>query len=244
MIDAALRASLVAFDDAALATLANAGLVRRAHRDVNEGKLRLLSAGEGRAVVEADGQLVTLDTRGPRAADCACRSVSVCRHRIAAVLFLRELDEEMAGEEDTSAPPEEIVAAFDPAALKRWAGKANWRAALELMDAAMRIEPSANAIAVAFAELGVLWGSRGRLARARELLRSLRVEVEWFTAQEAERAASSGHTVGDFALNARDHLIGAHVTGKRWLVTHNTRDFAFLTRVATPAELIQKHPRG
>ncbi|MEI9851406.1 MAG: hypothetical protein WDN24_11875 [Sphingomonas sp.] len=120
MIDTALRASLAAFDDAALATLANPGLVRRAHRDLEEGKLRLVSAGAGTAAVEADGQLVTLDARGPRAADCACQSVAVCRHRIAAVLFLRGLGD--AAPEPPSGP-EDIVAAFDLAALERWAGR-------------------------------------------------------------------------------------------------------------------------
>ncbi len=153
VIDAALRASLAAFDDAALATLANPGLVRRAHRDVAEGKLRLISTGDGRAAVEADGQLVTLDTRGPRAADCACKSVAVCRHRIAAVLLLRNVEEVAASDGDANGEAEKIVAALDMAALERWSGKANWRAALELMDAATHVEPSANAVAVGFAGL-------------------------------------------------------------------------------------------
>ena len=156
MIDAALRASLAAFDDAALATLANPGLVRRAHRDVEEGKLRLVSAGDGKAAVEADGQLVTLDARGPRAADCACRSVAICRHRVAAVLFLQGLDDS-AGEarELAEALPgsEDILAALDLAALERWSGKAGWRAALELVGTVQQVEPSPNAISVTFAEL-------------------------------------------------------------------------------------------
>lgn len=152
MIDAALRASLAAFDDAVLVALANRGLVRRAHRDVEDGKLRLVSAGDGKAVVEADGQLVTLDTSGPRTADCTCKSVAVCRHRIAVVLFLRNVEEAATGE-DAEGRAEEIVAALDPAALERWSGKASWRAALELMDSATHVEVSANAVAVGFAEL-------------------------------------------------------------------------------------------
>lgn len=152
MIDAALRTSLSAFDDAALATLANPGLVRRAHRDLEEGKLRLISAGDGRAAVEADGQLVALDTRGPRAADCACKSVAVCRHRIAAVLFLQRLGDQ-AEAPAAAADPAEIAAALDPTALQRWAGKANWRAALELFEAAVTVEPTASAIAVTFPDL-------------------------------------------------------------------------------------------
>lgn len=153
MIDVALRTSLASFDDAALATLGSPGLVRRARRDIEEGKLRLVSAGECKAAVEADGQLVTLDTLGPRAADCTCKSVAVCRHRIAAVLFLRSLEETPAGEQAAGVEPVDIIAALDPAALERWAGKANWRAALKLLNAATQVEPSADAIAVVFADL-------------------------------------------------------------------------------------------
>lgn len=153
MIDAALRAGLAAFDDAALTTLGNAGLVRRAHRDVEDGKLRLMSAGDGRATVEADGQTVTIDARGPRVAVCACKSVALCRHRIAAVLFLRQLGGDDTGPEEPDARPEEIVLGIEPAALERWAGRAAWRAALELRGAATGIEASANAVAVTFADL-------------------------------------------------------------------------------------------
>jgi hypothetical protein len=153
VIDTALRASLAAFDDAALAIIANPGLVRRAHRDVEEGKLRLVSAGDGRAAVEADGELVTVDTSGPRTADCTCKSVAVCRHRIAAVLFLRQPAEAAAAQDHAGGGADGIVAALDLAALERWSGKAGWRAALELMDAATRVELSTNAVAVSFAEL-------------------------------------------------------------------------------------------
>lgn len=150
VIDATLRAGLAAFDDAALATLANPGLVRRAHRDVEEGKLRLVSAEDGRAAVEADGQLVTIDSRGPGAAACECRSVALCRHRIAAVLFLRNLEAEAAGEAEGGAGPEGIVEELDPAGLERWAGKAAWRAALELAGTAEGVQPLPNSIAVSF----------------------------------------------------------------------------------------------
>lgn len=153
MIDPALRASLAAFDDATLTTLANPGLVRRAQRDIEEGRLRLVSADEGTIAVEADGHLVTLDTRGPRASSCTCKSAAVCRHRIAAVLFVRSVEETVAVEAEGSGAPEEIVSALDTAALERWAGKASWRAALELLETATRVEPLANAIAISFVGL-------------------------------------------------------------------------------------------
>lgn len=163
MIDPALLASFAAFDDAALATLANPGLVRRAHRDVAEGKVRLIGAAPGKAEVEADGHLVTLDARGAKAAPCACKSIAVCRHRLAAVVFLRDGGASAEGDTtadvdappppEVSADPAEIVASLDPARLAKWAGKAAWRAALELAPTAEAVEPSAQSIAVRFAAL-------------------------------------------------------------------------------------------
>jgi hypothetical protein len=152
----ALRESLSAFDDAALATLANPGLVRRAHRDVEEGKIRLLGLVEGKAELEADGQRVLIDHRGPRLADCACRSVAICRHRLAAVIYLRDLEPEEATpatETKEGADPAGIVLELDLGQLAKWAGKAGWRAALEVAPGAERVEPSANAVAVHFAEI-------------------------------------------------------------------------------------------
>ena len=157
MIDPALHASLAAFDDAALATLANPGLVRRAHRDVEEGKVAVLSAAVSRAEVEADGHRVVIDARGPGKAECACKSVAVCRHRLAAVIHLRFVGlgadagaAEAAAEAEAPTDPAEIVAELDPERLARWAGKAGWRAALELAPTAAAVEPSSNAIAVTF----------------------------------------------------------------------------------------------
>ncbi len=158
MIDAALRASLAVFDDAALATLANPGLVRRAHRDLAEGRLRLVSTDGSRAEVAADGQIVRIDARGPKAADCACKAITVCRHRIAAVIFLQTLPL-AADEAETTAPvpaepapdPVAILAALDPVALQRWAGKASWRAALELVANAGAITATATALSIRFA---------------------------------------------------------------------------------------------
>lgn len=155
MIAPALRIALAAFDDAALATLANVGLVRRARRDVEDGKARLVSATTGSVVVEADGQRVTLDARGPRVAPCSCKAAALCRHRIAAVLLVQGLESEANDApdipQDTESP--DILPPLDPAALERWAGKAAWRAALELLETAEQVEPSATAIAVRFADL-------------------------------------------------------------------------------------------
>jgi hypothetical protein len=109
--------------------------------------------------LEADGQRVAIDTRGPRAADCACRSVAVCRHRLAAVIFLRDQGDGAAAVAETAdatdaadANPAEIVADMAMDQLQKWAGKAGWRAALESVAGVTGIEATATAIAVYFAD--------------------------------------------------------------------------------------------
>ena len=53
-----------AYDDDTLATLANAGLLRRAAKDVEAGKVQWQRQGDTDGVVQADGQQVQLDARG------------------------------------------------------------------------------------------------------------------------------------------------------------------------------------
>ncbi|MBX9796871.1 hypothetical protein [Sphingomonas sp.] len=156
MIASALRESLAPFDDAALATLANAGLVRRAHRDAEEGKVRLVAA-EGVAVeLEVDGQRVLLDDRGPRAADCTCSSAAMCRHRLAAVIFVRADTpgaDDAPTEADAPGDASAIVMALDLQQLEKWAGKAGWRAAMELAPTATAVEVSPKALSVSFVDV-------------------------------------------------------------------------------------------
>ncbi|MCJ2184698.1 SWIM zinc finger domain-containing protein, partial [Novosphingobium sp. 1949] len=162
-----LRAALAGFDDAALATLANPGLVRRAHRDLAEGKLHLRAQSPDSAEIEVDGQRVTIDARGPAQAHCTCPAAGACRHRIGAVLLLRTLADDAApakpdegndGDEGNDAPPtdttpESILAVLDRAALEKWAGKASWRAARELVGEAEAIAHEGHAVTVGFAAI-------------------------------------------------------------------------------------------
>ena len=141
-----LRAALHPFDDAALATLASKGLLRRAGRDLEAGKVALVEERDDRAVVTADGETVEIGADGPAAANCSCRAQGVCRHRLAAVLLLRgaaPTDADGADPEETPQAP--AVAPGDPLAeilalsrveIANWAGKATLRAAEEICNAA------------------------------------------------------------------------------------------------------------
>ena len=78
------------YDDAALATLANAGLVRRARKDVAAGKVDVLEQRADGAVLSVGGTRVELDARGPAGARCACPTPGACQHVVAACLWARD----------------------------------------------------------------------------------------------------------------------------------------------------------
>lgn len=100
----ALRAALCAADDDYLIGLTNKGTVNRAKKDLSA--LKNVSAQ-----TEKDGVRVTLGDvrcliRSPIGrSECSCPSSSLCRHRIAAVLWLRD--------QLNAQPVEESKASFD-----------------------------------------------------------------------------------------------------------------------------------
>nr|WP_315381875.1 hypothetical protein [uncultured Sphingomonas sp.] len=142
-----LAATLMAFDEAALAALANKGIVRRAARDVEEGKASV-SGWEGEtAIVSADGETVHIDARGPAKARCTCPAPGTCRHQIAAVLLLQQQGEAAPAEDVASSPSAEI-AALPEDAMIRFAGRAGWRAAQEIAANGGEISEAGAALAV------------------------------------------------------------------------------------------------
>lgn len=123
-------------DDSALEALANAGLLRRAAKDVEAGKVAWpegagpVAAGDGGTVL-ADGQQVRLTSAGPRQARCDCPAPGMCKHILAASLWLRAQPAGAAGE--AAVPTVDVVAeicALPEAALLKVAGKAGRTQAL------------------------------------------------------------------------------------------------------------------
>ncbi len=159
-----LNAALAVFDVAALETLANKGLVRRAQRDLEEGKVVLASRDNASASVTADGETVSIDRRGPAHARCSCPAPGLCRHRIAATLFLQNLvdlpSDAPAALVDHEAALKAEVAALDAGGLAKWAGKAAWRAALDLAveGGAVTVEGAALVIRVGEEDVRYLAG--------------------------------------------------------------------------------------
>lgn len=151
-----LAAALAPFDTPALEALANAGLVRRAQKDVAEGKVALSAMDGMAATLDVDGNMVAMDQRGPRHATCSCTSPTLCRHRLAAVIFLQGLPADATGDtaQAPTAEPAPVdhataIAALDIAALQRWAGKAAWRAVADLLPA-QSVAEEGSAVVVRF----------------------------------------------------------------------------------------------
>ncbi len=142
-----LVATLMAFDEAALAALANKGIVRRAARDVEEGKAAIVGWEGDSAIVSADGETVRIDAHGPSKATCTCPAPGICRHRIAAVLLLQQQQEAVpAGDAAPSLRAE--IAALPEDRLIRFAGRAAWRAAQEIAANGGEVSEAGAALAI------------------------------------------------------------------------------------------------
>lgn len=107
------RADLLALQPAALASLTNMGLVKRAQKELEQGKVPAI-------VVEDDGTVVaTFDDattrlvpgKGLRDVPCTCGATSGCRHRIGAVLAYQQWS---ASSSSSSSSPTSTVDAATP----------------------------------------------------------------------------------------------------------------------------------
>lgn len=87
-------------DDDTLAALGSTGLVRRAAKDVEAGKVAWETAPH---LLRADGQLVRIDAGGPARASCDCPAPGVCKHILAAVIWLRNAAPEPGASNMTNA---------------------------------------------------------------------------------------------------------------------------------------------
>ncbi|MFP5393612.1 MAG: SWIM zinc finger family protein, partial [Gammaproteobacteria bacterium] len=114
------------FDDDALAALASVGLLRRAAKDVEADKVAVVALGESGGQLRADGQLVSLDAGGLVRARCDCPAPGICKHILAAALWLRAAPVQQA-----SPPTDPLMEALalDPDALLKSAGTAAVRKA-------------------------------------------------------------------------------------------------------------------
>ncbi|QEH32654.1 hypothetical protein OJF2_11330 [Aquisphaera giovannonii] len=132
---ATFRRGLAAFDDDALAALANKGLVRRARKDLETISPRLLGAGDkpDRLRVEVADGLAEL-ALPPAQSRCSCPASGICRHILAALIFVKEMasegdpavattEEVEAVSEASGLPASAEVLALDDEAIGKWSGR-------------------------------------------------------------------------------------------------------------------------
>lgn len=101
-----------AYDDHTLTALANAGLLRRAAKDVEAGKVALAEQDVEGGWITADGHRVRVDAHGPQKARCDCPAPGLCKHILGAALWLRD----QAPSPALTAAKETSGAAIDPLA--------------------------------------------------------------------------------------------------------------------------------
>lgn len=156
-----LRAAYANYDDEALAALASVGLLRRAVKDVEAGKVGWhADDGAAAGMVEADGQRVQLILPGPGAARCDCPAPGVCKHILAAALWLRAAPAAAAPDRASDTPAPDPVAAAPAGvlgevlalgveALFKEAGPAAVRKAAAMLDGLGPVEISAQGAVLA-----------------------------------------------------------------------------------------------
>ena len=107
-----------AYDDDTLIALANAGLLRRAAKDVEAGKVALAEHDVEGGWITADGQRVRVDAHGPQKARCDCPAPGLCKHILGAALWLREQSPAQAGTAAQEAPAVAVDALAELLALE------------------------------------------------------------------------------------------------------------------------------
>lgn len=76
------------YDDDALATFANMGLVRRAKKSLDE--VKLIDDKQGDLIFELESFCITLPKDGIANAKCTCPANECCKHILASILYLKE----------------------------------------------------------------------------------------------------------------------------------------------------------
>lgn len=120
------------YDDQVLEAMANRGLVRRAHKDLEKESPTILGEDDVALTVAVAGEQVRLPV-GVSEATCTCPAGSVCRHILMALLFLKKQSEAVTGPalfpepppgENRSGPSLDEMAGVSEEMLVKWAGKA------------------------------------------------------------------------------------------------------------------------
>lgn len=124
-------------DDSSWEALASRGLLRRARKEL-EGGLAVSVATETESAVTllVPPYEVSMSTAGPARATCTCPAGSVCQHILTAGLYLQSLSAAAAPAPSVLSPESirDEIAPFTQEQLRAWAGPAEYRAALAVVE--------------------------------------------------------------------------------------------------------------
>jgi len=131
-------AALVAgFDDASWEALASKGLLRRARKDMEKSISVELGEQAGDSLqIKVQPFLVSMPATGPAKATCSCPAPGICQHILIAGLFLQTHMSSPGTTPRSSTPGaiREEIGFFTPERLKTWAGSADYRAGIALLE--------------------------------------------------------------------------------------------------------------
>jgi hypothetical protein len=158
-----IRQVVKSLDDDTLAALANRGLLRRAQKDLETSPPAMLAVEDACVRLQV-GEAAVEVPELPSKCRCDCPATGVCRHILAALLFLRDSPELAAAdtpaqseffdggaadapaatagaaESPAAASTAEILANLGDEELQKWAGKATFRKALKSLAANPQVE--------------------------------------------------------------------------------------------------------
>lgn len=103
-IRARLLSLLEHFDDEAYAALANRGLLRRAHKDLDKQLPEIVEETAESLTLNTSEHTIRFDARGPAQARCSCPSSGICQHILAAAIALQRMGEASAGADSSRHP--------------------------------------------------------------------------------------------------------------------------------------------
>jgi len=158
-----LQAILAALDDDALAALANRGLLRRARKDLESNPPTILKVEENSISLQVSDAVVTVPEL-PSHSHCSCPAAGICRHILAALVYVREASSLAispsaqqspchvkalpAIEQPSNRTPEDVLGAATEEEIQSWAGKAVWKKALTRLASGPRVEIEATSTLV------------------------------------------------------------------------------------------------
>jgi hypothetical protein len=154
-IETKLRALAFGLNDSALEALASKGLLRRAQKDVERGvPIQVQDEDSSSLRLKVDQFEVCIPEAGPARAKCSCPAAGVCQHILTAVLFLKRDGPSESAKPSTGLDvAENELLAFSREQLEAWAGKASFRAALELASHSVSEISTDNGLLVHFASI-------------------------------------------------------------------------------------------